>query len=231
MIISNYDCGLRRFANTSIWLILLLAAVQCAPVFSEMQSAKLVHKGQVEATGLYSNVGFAEDGEGDHLQNHIGLRVAYGVSNQLNLRMGYENVFESGENGVHVFGIGAKVPIIRDRIAVYLPIGTAFGSNISTSDSWQIQPTALFTVPITSNIEFNPSAKWLIPFGNDQESLVALNFGAGVSTDINKWALRPEIGLLYDPGSGGHFTHYSIGFSFYPLFEDDCCPQKLRRNK
>ncbi len=213
------------------WLLLPIACQQCAPVFSEMQSARLVGKGQVEATGLYSNVGFAEDGEADHIQNHAGVRVAYGVSDQFNIRVGYENVFESGETGAHVVGIGAKIPIIRNRIAAYLPIGTAFGGNISTSESWQMQPTVLFTVPVTNNIEFNPSAKWLFPFSSNQNNLVAFNFGAGLSTDINRWALRPEIGLLYDPGSGGHFTQYSVGFSFNPWFEDDCCPQKLRRNR
>ena len=236
MITSNYlikllKQGFLRFTEFSTVLLLLFLTQRCAPVFSEMQSARLVQKGGVEASGIYSNVGFAEDGEADHIQNHIGVRFAYGFSDEVNVRFGYENVFESGEDGAHIVGIGPKFQILPDRIAAYLPIGTAFGSNISTSDSWQIQPTALFTIPITSNIEFNPSAKWLIPLSSDQENQVALNFGAGLSTDINRWAIRPEIGLLYNPGSGGHYTHYSVGFTFYPLFEDDCCPQKLHKNR
>ena len=203
----------------------------CAPVFSEMQSAKLVDKGQVEATGLYSNLVISDDGESEHTQNHIGLRVTYGINDKINLRGGYENVFEDGEVIANVFGVGPKVSIVKDRIAAYVPVGMAFGSNISTSDTWQVQPTALFTVPVTQNIEFNPSAKWLILFTEEFDNLVAVNFGAGVSTDLNRWAVRPEIGLLYDPGEGGHFTHYSIGVSFFPFFEDNCCPQKLRRNR
>lgn len=234
MVIRTTQAVLYRVFLTLARSILLALAVvllqRCAPVFSEMQSARLVKKGKIESTALYSNMNFAEDGESDHIQNHLGLRVAYGLNDRLNIRAGYENIFQDGENG-HVIGIGAKFPIVRDRIAAFIPIGTVFGSGVSTADSWQIQPTALFTIPVTENIEFNPSAKLLIPFSSQQDNLVAFNLGAGLSTDLQKWVLRPEVGLLYDPGSGGHFTQYSIGFSFYPLFEDDCCPQKLRRNR
>ena len=237
-ITSHFCCDLYSASSRLVYLYLsaiigcsCLLHQGCAPVFSEMQSARLVQKGGVEATGLYSNVAFAEDGENEHVQNHIGLRVNYGISDNVNLRVGYENIFESGAESAHIIGLGPKISIVQDRIAAFIPIGGAFGQDISTSESWQIHPTALFTLPITEQIEFNPSAKWLIPFDRDQENLVALNFGAGVSTDLNRWVLRPEIGLLYNPGNGGHFTHYSIGFSFYPLFEDDCCPQKLRRNR
>ena len=219
-----------RLRNLTLLVIPVLFQY-CAPVFSEMQSAKLVEKGGVEATGLYSNVALSDDGETNHTQNQVGLRVSYGLSDNLNLRGGYENVFEDGEVVAHVFGIGPKIPIIRDRIAFYVPLGMAFGNNISTSDTWQVQPTALFTVPIMENIEFNPSAKYLWQFADDQDNLVAFNFGAGLSTDLRKWVARPEIGLLYNPGESGHFTHYSIGFTFFPFFEDPCCPQKLRRNR
>ena len=221
---------MKRFVFAASLPILLLLN-RCAPVFSEMQSAKLVKKGEVEATGLYSNVGFTDEGNADHVQNHLGLRMSYGLSDKINLRFGYENVFESGAESAHIIGVGPKISILENRIAAFIPLGTALGKDISTGDSWQIHPTALFTVPVTDNIEFNPSAKWLIPFNRDQENLVALNFGAGLSTDIDRWVVRPEIGLLYNPGNSGHYTHYSIGFTFYPLFQDDCCPQKLRRNR
>ncbi|MDA0194498.1 MAG: hypothetical protein O2951_05535 [Bacteroidetes bacterium] len=123
----------------------------CAPVFSEMQSARMLDKGQMEATGLYSNVAFGDDGETDHIQNEIGLRVNYGFSSKLNMRFAYENIFEDGQSA-HVLGIGPKSPIIDDRIAAYIPIGTAFGSGVSTSDSWQIHPTLLFTIPLGENM-------------------------------------------------------------------------------
>lgn len=196
-----------------------------------MQGAKLIQAGAVEATGLFSSVSRTDDGESTHLQNHIGLRTAIGVHDKLNLRFSYENAFGSDIDAIHVLMIGSKAPIMTDWVALYIPLSVAFGSGVSTSESWQLQPTALFTVPLSDNLEFNPSAKWIVPFSSDQGNLIAVNFGAGISTNIDKWVLRPEIGLLYDPGSGGHNTHYSLGISFYPLFEDDCCPQKLRKNR
>ena len=97
--------------------------------------------------------------------------------------------------------------------------------------NWQLHPSALFTIPISDNVEINPSTKWLMPLSENGSHFVAFNLGAAMSSDLNIWAVRPEVGLLYDPGTKGRYIHFSIGFSFNPLYEDDCCPQKLRRNR
>ncbi|HQU71054.1 MAG TPA: hypothetical protein PKV71_06630 [Calditrichia bacterium] len=60
--------------------------------------------------------------------------------------------------------------------------------------------------------------KWLsetlIPIGNpDLDVLVAFNLGLGISSDLNRWALRPEVGYLFNPGENGHYFHWSLGVS------------------
>jgi hypothetical protein len=59
-------------------------------------------------------------------------------------------------------------------------------------------------------MEVNPPAKGII----GEEFYVAFNLGLGVSSDFNKWALRPEYDMLFNPGEEGHFGQFSIGLSF-----------------
>ncbi len=100
-------------------------------------------------------------------------------------------------------------------MAIYVPAGFVFGEDIEVSDTWQIHPTLLLTLPISKYIEFNPSAKVLIPFKSEGETLVAFNLGIGISTNLERWAICPESGFLYNPGESGHFMHLSIGFTYF----------------
>ena len=196
---------------------------------SELQSAGLVGKSQFDLTGLYTRSN-NEIGPASFSQNHFGLRLGYGLMDNINLRIGYERVSNDFED-LNLIGFGPKFPIVNGRFSFYLPLLISFGDPQFSGDDWQLHPTVLFTLPVNQNIEINPSAKWLMPLGEDGEHLMALNLGAALSSDLNIWAVRPEVGLLYDPGTSGRYIHFSIGLSFNPLYEDECCPQKLRRNR
>lgn len=43
---------------------------------------------------------------------------------------------------------------------------------------------------------------------------MAFNLGLGLSADFNRWAIRPEYGMLFNPGEEGHFGQFSIGFMY-----------------
>lgn len=202
----------------------LLTIKSCAPVFSDLQSARLVGDGNLEFTPSYSSVSFGNDGESSSVQDHFGIQGGYGISEKVDLRARIEyinvnNADSGGDINVTVIGIGPKFQLIEDRMAAYIPIGAGFGPNIETSQSWQMQPTLLFTFPITETIEFNPSAKYLIQFAEDTENLVAFNFGLGIG-EYGRFVIRPEFGLLYNPGEDGHYSHASIGISLFPKWNE-----------
>ena len=184
-----------------------LAGVACVPVFSDFQSAKLVGRDRVEVTPSASTVSSSDDG---HVQDEFGLQVGTGVLDGMDLRAGY--VHAAGVNGV---GFGPKIAVVKDRLALALPVGFAFGEGVETSRTWTAHPTLLFTQPVTRRLEVNASAKALIPLTEDWgESLVAFNVGLGIG-DLRRWAIRPEIGLLFDPGERGHFTQFGLGFTVF----------------
>jgi hypothetical protein len=214
---------MKRTTRNLVLIVILALSVaflpSCiVPPFSDLQSAKLVGKGRAEVTPSYSSVSYAEDGESGHVQNHYGIQAGYGVAGFMDFRLRYERiqlVTEGSESsGLNVLGFGPKFSLVKNWLAIFLPVGFAFGEDIQASETWQFHPTVLFTVPFNKNIELNTSAKALVPLQGGQNTLVAFNLGFGISSDLDKWAIRPEIGFLFDPGEKGHYMHLSIGFNY-----------------
>jgi len=204
-----------------IILIILFIGLQllfqsgCAPVFSELQSARTVGNGNAEFTPGYSSVSFTEDDGGtQYVQKHIGLQAAYGLAENIDLRLRYEYLWANGEDfKVNVLGFGPKISVLKNRIALYAPVGFAWGEEIGeSSETWQFHPTVLFTIPVVDRLDINPSFKMIIPFRKERDNLIAFNLGVGLKLN-EKLILRPEYGVLFNPGEEGRFGQFSIGLS------------------
>lgn len=188
----------------------MICLSSCAPIFSEVQSARMVGKNNFEVTPAFSTVNFAFEGEREEVQKQFGLHMAYGISDKVDLRVRYENVL--GQE-INVLAIGPKINIVENKVSVYLPIGSYIGDGMSI-EMMQFHPTLLLTQPIIDNkIEFTAAPKLLIPFSSGAETLVALNFNLALSDDLNRWAIRPEYGFLFNPGEEGHYGQFSIAMS------------------
>ena len=182
-----------------------------APVFSELQDARTAGKGNIEMTTAFGTTRYAEEGDGDKAQNQFGIQAAYGVTPSFDIRARFEHVWLESEN-VSVIGIGPKLSLMKDHIAFSLPVGRALGEG--STDTWQLHPTLLFSLPLKKNIiDLNLSTKYLYSFCEECEGLVAFNMGLSISNNLNTWAIRPEYGLLYNPGEVGHYSQFSIGVS------------------
>ena len=194
----------------------------CAPPFSDLQSAKLVDEGEFEIGGHYSAVSWQYEDEGEKVQDHIGVQLAYGVAETMNFRFRYEYIDVGGfdedefDFSAHVFGFGPKFSLAEDIVALYVPIGFATGEDISTEDTWQLHPTIIVTSTQGGVLELNASVKYILTFAEGQDDLMAFNLGLGLSPDLEKYALRPEGGVLINPGEDGYYWHFSIGLSFCP---------------
>lgn len=90
-------------------------------------------------------------------------------------------------------------------------MGFAFGGDVEGIEEFEVQPTLLLTLPVGEYIEVNPSAKGTI---GEEDFYMAFNLGLGLSADFNRWAIRPEYGMLFNPGEEGHFGQFSIGFMY-----------------
>jgi len=217
---------MRQFSYSNMalflsFLFLMFLTNSCAPVFSEMQSAGTVGEGKMDGTVSYSSVGFSGEGESGHVQKHIDAQAAFGISENIDIRSRYSYVWVKGEDvgsiddvSINILSFGPKFSFIKNRLSAYLPIGFAFGEDISSSETFQIHPTILGTYPITNRVEINPSAKVLFPLNeNGGDTTIAFNLGLGFDI-TNGIKLRPEYGILFNPGEDGHFSHFGIGLTF-----------------
>jgi hypothetical protein len=204
-------------AAVCVLSFIALGAGGCAPPFSELQSAKLVDEGEFEIGGHYSAVSWRYEDEGEKVQDNIGVQLAYGLAETMNLRFRYEYInVDDLDVTAHVIGFGPKFSLARDVIAFYVPVGFATGEDINTEDSWQLHPTVILTATQSQLLELNASVKYILTFAEDHDDLMAFNLGLGLSPDLEKYAIRPEGGLLINPGEDGYYWHFSVGVSFYP---------------
>jgi hypothetical protein len=205
-----------------LMLGIMLGASAClVPPFSDLQSAKLVGKGRVELTPHYSSITASGEDGSDHIQDNFGIQAGFGVTKLMDFRMRFEFLrhSDSGEKYDesflgYVFGFGPKFILIKDWLALFLPIGFAYGEDIKVSETWEFHPTVLFTIPVSQAFEINTSAKSLIPYRKKQNTFYALNLGLGIGRDLRQWAFRPEIGILFDPEGDKHYFHFSLGFTY-----------------
>lgn len=196
----------------------IVIAAGCAAPFSDFQSARIVPKGKVEVTPSFSAVTFTEDGDTEHLQDVYGAQVAFGAGEVSEVRVAFARVdFVDEDGGFNVFGFGPKWRIVRDHMAGYLPVGFAFGEDIEVSETWAVHPTVIFSGRLHRVVEVNPSVKVLLPLaGGAEEIRLAFNLGFGISNNLDVWALRPEIGIMVNPGEEGFLIAYSVGMSLIP---------------
>lgn len=199
-----------------------LALSGCAPVFSELQSARTVGEGEWELTPGYTSVSYTgESNEGgketEHVQNHLGFQLAYGLTDNFDLRLRYEYLsVDDGGTKANIIGIGPKYEFVENWLAAYVPVGLAFGGDIEKpGDYFEVHPTLLFTAPFNKYLELNASTKYILTFHQDRSDFLAFNVGLGLSTDRSKYVLRPEYGLAYDLQEEGHYGQFSVGVTFY----------------
>jgi hypothetical protein len=211
---------LLRTVRVSALAVIVLASA-CAAPFSELQSARLAGRGVVEITPSYSYVGGSDEDESAKLQDNFGVQLATGLSSRVDLRARIEHMRIDVDDADLDFsatavGFGPKFGLIPNQLALYLPFGFAFGDEVEQADTWQVHPTLIWTIPVADALEINSSIKALVPLAeSDTDVLGAFNIGLGISPDLSRWAIRPEFGILKNPGEEGTVRHFSLGATFY----------------
>ena len=205
--------------GTAAALLLILWSSACT--YSDLQSARLAGPGRLEVTPGYSSTSFSVNGRTERVANQFGVRAATGLTPRVDLRLRYEflDFVNDDEEGISVVGFGPKFGLVKDRVAFHAPLGFAFGRDLNTRESWQFQPTVLLTWPVNDLAEITTSGRGVIWLNEDDAgNLFGANLGLGLSTDLNRWVIRPEVGFLMDPGEEGTLWQWSLGFTLFSDF-------------
>jgi hypothetical protein len=138
----------------------------------------------------------------------FGVQAATGVAEGIDLRGLCVRI-----EGSNLVGFGPKFTLVKDKVALAVPVGFAFGEGVEPGESWYAQPSLLFTAPVNRHVELNAAGNVFHAF-SDGGTLVAFTFGGGFG-DLDRWAIRPEIGLIFFPGESGHYVQLSIGVTLF----------------
>jgi hypothetical protein len=185
----------------------------CAPAFND---ARLLPPGQVEITPSVSGAGATADGRSEYLLNTFSVQGQVGVHDRVNLGLAYAR-FEprDGDIGINTIAFGARIGVVKDRVAVSVPVGFAVHDDIAVSDTLSMYPAVLFTAPVSRHIDLNPSVRFLIPLCHQcgiEDTLVGFNLGAGLRASP-RLIIRPEIGFVVNPGESGVVWTFGVGTS------------------
>jgi hypothetical protein len=197
-----------------------MSFTSCAPVFSEMQTAKTLEQGEVRVSPTGTTTSFSEDGESESMQKQLGLLVDANVAKGVDARFKYEAIFDSDwEYGeVHALGLGLKFGLVEDQVAFSIPFGMYIDSDGETG-SYQLQPSVLLTHSFTDKYSMTFAPKSIIMLPQDEEPAEAKMFGFNINAQIDLTDhvyIMPEFGMLFHSDEGGHFRQFSIGIGITP---------------
>ena len=221
---------MNKFKHIPLFIILLLILLNCAPITSDMHSAKTIGKGGIEIT-LNSGTLDYEDPESSmsEVQDNFGAHVAYGLGEKFDIRGRFETIQINGDFGeniedVTLFSLGLKYGLFKDKFAIFLPYDIYYNSE-GESGPKTLAPTLIYTKTFRDAFELNPSAKIILPMDADMDDdpWLAFNFGLGINPGIllkkvefEKVMLRAEYGMLFPADAEGEawYTHTTFGLSY-----------------
>ena len=118
--------------------ILVFISSNCAPVTSDMQSAKLLGRGGLDITFNRGNLDYKgtfeseidseENEEFNSVQENYGVLVGFGLTDKIDLRARIENIDINNNiaegRDFRLISFGTKYSILKDRLSLYVPFST-----------------------------------------------------------------------------------------------------------
>jgi hypothetical protein len=206
------------------------SCVTVAPVNAGYEKAGTLGKGNVELSGNYTHYIVSSEGESDAINNNYGFKAGYGLSDKFDLKLRYEKLMPVEQEPdskfkVNYMSIIPKVSLVDKKLSLLVPISRY---NFKDEDqdgkpikdhSYSIAPQIIRTFTSKTNqADFSIGLKgdYIINSGEDAENDFLLGFsaGAGFSNNLDKWAIRPEVGYLFKPGDGIGFWNIGVGVQF-----------------
>lgn len=215
----------------SILIISLIFLIGCAiPVNTTLESAQMLDKGHIGIHGSYSrnygmNFNSGRDAPFSVYNKNYGFGLEYAFSDNYNMRLKYArldcdlSLADFGFTGfigdweipnLNFIELSNKFCLVKDKMAIAVPLSFYFHEEGLQSDV-TIEPKFLWTIRKNDKFEFSVIPKVKLMISNDGVLfLPGINVGMGLSTDLNKYAIRPELGI-----DAGLFFTFAIGCNYY----------------
>ena len=185
-------------------LILLSGCVYITPQNLNFDSAKMMKKKSIEIQG---NASLYPDFE----QMNFGGKIGIGVSENYNIKLRYEAMLSKNYNNRlewNYFEIDNKLRLAK-WCALSLPLG-GYSSQVYNERWLHFKPSLYFTATFNNKVDISIIPKGQLLWEKKTVGILSyfgLSIGAGFSSNLDLWAIRPEFGW-------DQFSNFSGGISF-----------------
>jgi hypothetical protein len=208
----------------------MTSCVSVTPVLNSYEKAGTLGHGNAEAAVSYTGYNTTAYERSAHTHNNVGFRVGYGLSERFDLKVRYErftSVLRQGERvpAANYYSLIPKVALVPGSLSLSTPLsqytykevvdGKAYSHGVNSIAS-QLHYT--YTFP-RDRIDVTGGLKADFVYGQrgsqkEHDLLLSTSLGAGFSTDVNKWAIRPEVGFLYSAANVTTYVTYGVGVQY-----------------
>jgi hypothetical protein len=203
---------------TSAIILSISGCIAVAPINSTFEGARTLKEGQVELGGNISTYSISEDKESTTVNQNFGFRTGIGITDRFTIRGRYERLMlsypdeETGIDAVNYFDIGIKYAFAPEVFSGALTLSRYWANGESFEF---IGPKLIVSAPINNKIEPTFALKGDFCLKKDSEiNLIGINIGVGFSSDLDKWAIRPEFGFMKQFNNTGSYMTWGVGFNY-----------------
>lgn len=209
----------------SLWATMFLFGLlqlNAQSFFNTFDRARPLDQGAFVTTVSFAKQYFSYDGETEDISNTYGLVSGFGVTDEFSINLGWasydllNSYFKNFK--VKYYIVKPKYSMLEGKIALGMPFGVVI-SKFKESDESEtetyIAPEFMFNYPVNDIFEFGANARIIIPFVEDANTLIRIDVAFGLSHDLSLWAIRPEFGILFDPGEEGMYFTPGVAVSYY----------------
>lgn len=210
-----------QFSQFAVGLaIISFTSCALAPVGSHFESASTLNKNAIEIKGSYDNYDYGDGNELERNNYNFGGTVGYGVLENFDLKLRYENLtsYDEAADGqrekAHLISLSPKYMVIDKVLSFKLPFNYYFDNGSSTVS---LAPAALGTLPVSNNFDMTGGIQYQHFFDEDINNYLGASLGFGFSQNLDVWSLRPEVGFQTPAGDSFgdvFFLNYGVAFLY-----------------
>lgn len=213
--------------------LLLASCVSVTPVLNSFEKAGTLGRGNGEVVASYTGYNETAYDRSAHSHNSYGFRAGYGLTDRFDLKVRYEHLKPVRQQGqtellTNYYSLIPKVALVPGLLSLSLPLshysyqelveGKALTRKVN-SIATQLHYT--YTVP-SRKVDLTGGLKADFVYGQrgyeaEHDLLLSTSIGAGFSNNVDRWAVRPEVGFVASTGKSATYITYGVGVQ-YTLF-------------
>lgn len=208
----------------------LTSCVSVTPVLNSYEKAGTLGQGNAELLGSYTGYNSTAYEQSFHSHDAYGFRVGYGFTDRFDLKLRYEHavpVVRQGkrEPATNYYSLIPKVALLPRYISLSVPLShytfkEAIEDKTYNREVASIASQLHFTYTLPGNkVDLTGGFKADFLYGkrgweSEQDLLLSTSVGAGFSSNLDRWAIRPEAGWVRSSAHATSYITYGVGVQY-----------------